>query len=84
MKTIVRKDNNISLYLFEDSVYVEIGADKTIIGNPATLYIDDCNTENSLLIENVTNPQDWRGWKYFYIDNKWSLNPDWIDPFPQV
>jgi hypothetical protein len=81
MKTITRNGSNVSLYLFEDSQFVGIAADKTTIGNPAILYIDDCNSSNVTLIENVTQPEGWTGCKYVYtVANGWQLNPDWIDP----
>jgi hypothetical protein len=78
MKTIVRKGTNVSLYLFDDSVYVDIAADKTTIGDPATLYIDDCTTANATLFEGVTTPEEWTGWKYLYTtESGWELNPNW-------
>ena len=81
MKTIVRKNNNLSLYLFDDSEFVDIAEDKTTIGNPPILYIDDCNSSNVTLFENVTSPENFRGWKYFYTDaDGWVLNPDWNPP----
>lgn len=81
MKTIVRNGTNVSLYLFDDSVYVDIAADKTTVGNPATLYIDDCTTENATLFEGVTHPEAWTGWKYLYTaEGGWVLNPDWNPP----
>ena len=46
MKTIVRKSDNISLYLFADDKEVTLESDKTVIGptdNP-DLYIADCNS----------------------------------------
>jgi len=79
MKTIVRKDSKISLYLFDNGEVVNINAENTTIGNPVKLVISDCNTSNATLVENVTDPGDWTGWKYLY-DNGWTLNPDWVDP----
>ena len=85
MKTIVRKDSNISLYLLENSEYVLIEADKTIVGNPVQFYVDDCTTSDALLFDNVTDPGDWQAWKYFYIEiDGWVLNPDWIPPLPPM
>ena len=81
MKTIVRNDNNISLYLFDDSEFVGIASDITTIGNPPILYIDDCNSSNVTLFENVTEPEGWIGWKYFYTtEDGWVLNPDYFPP----
>lgn len=78
MKTLVK--DNISLYVFEDTEVVNVGADKTIIGDPAQLIVSDCNSTDTVLHENVTTPpEDWVGWKYLYIDGVWSLNPKWRD-----
>jgi hypothetical protein len=81
MKTIVRNGTNVSLYLFDDSAYVDIAADKTTIGDPVQFYIDDCTTSNVTLFEGVTNPDEWTGWKYLYTaEGGWVLNPDWTPP----
>lgn len=81
MKTITRKSTNVSLYLFEDDVVVDFQSDKTIVGNPAQFIIDDCNSSNVTLFENVSTPDEWIGWKYFYTEaDGWVLNPDWNPP----
>lgn len=80
MKTIVKKENNISLYLFEDSVFLDITAKETVVGDPPTFVIGDCTIESATLFEGVTAPENWAGEKYFYDGNKWTLNPDWVDP----
>lgn len=78
MKTIVLKESNISLYLFDDSMYVLIDSQKTTIGDPVIYYVDDCNTENAILFEGVTQPEEWEVSKYFYTtEGGWVLNPDW-------
>jgi hypothetical protein len=83
MKTIVRNGTNVSLYLFEDSQFVDIAADKTTIGNPPILYVDDCDSSNVTLFEGVTEPENWTGWKYFYTAaDGWVLNPDYVPPTP--
>lgn len=83
MKTIVRKDTNVSLYLYDDEIVVDIQSDKTIVGDPPMLIIGDCDSSNAVLFENVSNPEDWQGWKYFYTDaDGWVLNPDWNPPTP--
>lgn len=80
MKTITRNDNNISLYLFADDKALDVQSDKTIVGDPEELIIGDCNSSNVTVHENVTEPDDWFGWKYFYDGTTWTLNPDWVDP----
>ena len=76
MKTLVK--DNFSLYVFQDVEVVNIAADKTTIGNPEQLIISDCNSTNSVMYENVSPPEDWSGCKYFYINNTWTLNPNWV------
>jgi len=80
MKTIVRKDNGISIWLFNDDVNIVIGPTKTQITNNFIRTIEDCDTSNSLMYENVTPPSDWFYHKYIYSNNTWSDNPNFVDP----
>jgi hypothetical protein len=81
MKALVRKESNIALYLFSDSETVAVAGDKTVIGDPATLIIADCTTENTTLFEGVDEPSEWTGCKYLYTaDGGWELNPDYVAP----
>ena len=89
MKTICRLPNfdtpNVSLYLFDDSVAVNIESDRTVVGPESNPYfvVLDCNTSNCILHEGVSDPGNWEGWKYFYTtQDGWELNPDWIPPAP--
>ena len=82
MKTIVRAGTNISLYLFDQNEEVTVYSDHISVGNPVRFNIGDCSSSNAILYENVSNPGDWSGWKYFYTpENGWALNPDWV-PLP--
>jgi len=81
MKTVVRKDTNVSLYLFPDSTTVVLEASQMQVGaNPIEFFVADCNTSNAVVYENVTDPSDWKGWKYLHDGTTWTLNPDWVDP----
>jgi len=78
MKTIVRKSDNISLYLFADDKEVTLESDKTVIGptdNP-DLYIADCNSSNVDVHTSVSNKTDYWGWKYKHDGSSWSVNSD--------
>jgi hypothetical protein len=78
MKTIVRKSDNISLYLFADDKEVTLESDKTVIGptdNP-DLYIADCNSSNVNVHTSVDNKSDYWGWKYKHDGSSWSVNSD--------
>jgi hypothetical protein len=80
MKTIVRLDNNISLYVFEDTTLIDVHEDKIIITSDEIMTISDCNSANTIVYENITAPDDWRGWKYFFDGSEWTLNEDWVEP----
>jgi hypothetical protein len=80
MKTITFNDSNVSVYLFADDKALDVQSDKIIVGDPEELIIGDCNSSNVTVHENVTEPDDWFGWKYFYDGTTWTLNPDWVDP----
>lgn len=80
MKTLIRKNTDISLYIFEDSEQINITEDHTEVGNPVNLIIADCSFDNVALIENVTPPTDWSGWKYTFVNNEFITNPNYVDP----
>ena len=81
MKTIIC-EMNCSKYLFADDKQLNITADHIEVGDPANLdfIIGDLNANNSTLIEGVTEPDDWYGFKYNYVNDAWELCPDWVDP----
>lgn len=78
MKTIIDK-SNCSKFLLDDNVTVEIRDDVTIVGNPVQFIVADLNTGNATVIENVTEPEDWYGCKYNYVNGAWELCPEWVD-----
>lgn len=80
MKTITFKSNNVSIYIFDDSVELIIGDENIVVGNPVQFIIADCNISNANLYENVTPPTDWAGHKYLFDGSNWLSNPSWIDP----
>jgi len=81
MKTIVCA-MNCSKYLFADDKQVTMKADCIEVGDPDNLdfIIGDLNSSNATLIEGVTEPDDWYGCKYNYVNGAWELCPDWVDP----
>ena len=79
MKTLINTESKVSLYLFADSETVDIQSNKTVVGDPETMIIADCNSSNSTLVEGVTEPTEWSGWKYLY-DGEWQSNPDYSAP----
>lgn len=78
MKTLTK--DSLSLYLFDDDKTLLIEPDKITVGDPAELIIGDCNSNNTVLHENVARPEGWIGGKYLYDGNTWALNPDWVEP----
>lgn len=71
MKTLIRNEDQISIYLFEDSVSLVVSEDSITIGNPVTKTIGDRNSNNTTLIEGITAPEDWSHWGYKYINGEW-------------
>ena len=80
--------NNLVYYLFEDDKEIERNENNTII-NPSLddsdyhkITIWDMNTNNSVLIENITYPdEEWHPQKYTYTnEDGFVLNADWVDP----
>ena len=78
MKTLTK--NNFSIYVFDDNKSLTITSDKITVGEPIEFIIDDCNSNNTVLHNNVTPPDDWIGHKYTFDGTTWTLNPDWVDP----
>ena len=85
MKTITENSTKLSRYLFEDSKSVSMGSKGITVGESLSpdFHIDDLNSTNATLTENVTDsPSDWKGGKYTYdpsADPKWVANSDWRD-----
>ena len=82
MKTIIENGTNCSKYLFADDEQVVMKDSHIEKGDPANLdfIIGDMNSSNATLIENVTEPDDYVGCKYNYVNGAWELCPDWVDP----
>lgn len=79
MKTILDAQN-CSKYLLEDDKNVTVKDDCIEVGSPVEFIIGDLNSSNATLIEGVTEPDDWYGCKYNYVNGAWELCSDWIDP----
>ena len=83
MKTIVENSTNLSKYLFENDMTLNIGSEEIAVGDPSNLdfYIGDLNSSNCTLHENVTNaPADWIGNKYTFDGTTWTQDSNWVDP----
>ena len=82
MKTIIENSTNCSKYLFADDKPVAMESDYIKIGDVDNLdfIVGDMDSSNATLIENVTEPDDWYGCKYNYVNGAWELCPDWVDP----
>lgn len=79
MKTIVRNDNNVSLYAFDDDKVVQVFDDRIEVGSPIEFIIGDCNAGNVTVFDNMPGLDDWYGWKYLVVNGQWALNPDFVD-----
>ena len=79
MKTII-DSYNCSKYLFADEKDVTVKVDCIEVGSPIEFIIGDLNSGNATVIEGVTEPDDWYGCKYNYVNGVWELCSDWVDP----
>jgi hypothetical protein len=82
MKTIIETATNSSKFLFDDDKQINITDAQINVGDPASLdfIIGSMNANNATLIEGVTEPDDYVGCKYNYVNDAWELCPDWVDP----
>ena len=79
MKTIVRKSDNVSLYLYPDDKEITLESNRVVIGptdNPE-LYIADCNSSNVDLHTGVDDKADFWGQKYKHDGSSWSVNTNY-------
>ena len=83
-QTITRNDGNVSLYVFDDSVNVDLSAtpNATVRNNGANgdFDIGDLNASNATLHTGVTAPDGWTGCKHTYDGSSWGLVSGWVDP----
>lgn len=79
MKTLIDIETNASICIYEDATVVTIQSDNILVGDPLQTTILDRFQSNTILVENVTPPVDWYGWKYLYVSNSWTLNPDFAE-----
>jgi hypothetical protein len=77
MKTLTK--DNLSIYIFSNDTKLEITHDHIVVGDPIQFIIADCNSQNTVLHENITPPEDWSGHKYFFDGIDWSTNSNWVD-----
>ena len=81
MKTIVETETKLSKYLLADDVAITATSETITVGDPPQFIIADLNSNNTTIVENVTNaPSDWAGNKYTLDGTTWAANPDWVDP----
>lgn len=83
MQTITADNkSNISCFIFEDDVVLDIQSDRIICPD---FHIGDLNSNNSTHHTGVTPPEDWDGCKYCFDGTTWTENPNWkvISPMPE-
>lgn len=78
MKTLTK--DNLSLYILDDATAVSMDTSSITVGDPVEFIIADCNSDDTVLHEGVTPPEDWVGHKYLFDGTTWTVNPDWVDP----
>lgn len=75
MKVIAQRDTNVVLYVFEDSQVITFTDGQMHLGDPVVDIVADCNLENCILYENISNvPADYQGWKYDFDGTTWTEN----------
>ena len=77
MKTLIETGTNISKYKFEDEDVVTVNDNNVVAPD---FIISDLNNSNCTIATGVTPPSDWVGCKYTFINNTWTLNPDYVEP----
>lgn len=82
MKLILSNEDKVVKYLFEDDKAVALSAAHIVVGDAASpdFIIGDMNSTNATLVEGVTEPSDWFGCKFKYVDNAWAEVEGWEDP----
>ena len=73
-QTITRNDGNVSVYVFDDSVNVDLSAtpNATVRNNGGNDFdIGDLNASNATLHSGVTAPSGWMGGKHTYDGSSW-------------
>ena len=83
-QTITKNDGNVSLYLFDDDVEVNLSAtpNATVRNNGANgdFDIGDLNSSNATLHTGVTAPDGYKAGKHTYDGSSWGLVSGWVDP----
>jgi len=77
MKTIVISPENVSLFLLEDSVQLDVQPDHIYSANH-NATITFLNASNCAIHEDVNAPVDWAPEKYLFDGVTWSANPDYV------
>ena len=82
-QTITKNDGNVSLYLFDDDVEVNLSAtpNATVRNNGDNNFdIGDLNSSNATLHTGVTAPDGYKAGKHTYDGSSWGLVSGWVDP----
>ena len=78
MKIIVDNETNITRYLFNNDIILEVTENGIIVGDPVEYMIGDMNSSNSTIYENIIDiPEDYCVSKYKYDGSSWYLNEDY-------
>ena len=65
-------------YVYADDKTLTVTTTKITVGDPPELIIADLNSNNSTIVESVTNvPSDYYGDKYDYDSGTWTKRSDW-------
>lgn len=91
MKTVVYLETNESRFLEKDDAVITLSEDFISING---LNVLDLNSENCVVCDAGTPPEDWEGNKYFFTpESGWELKPEgweypkpegWVDPITEL
>ena len=67
-------------YVYPDDKTLTVTSEQITVGDPPELIIADLNSNNSTIVESVTNvPSDYYGDKYDYDSGTWTKRSEWND-----
>jgi len=81
MKTIIMNKDSTSSDIFPDDKILNITNQRTIVGLPVEHILENVSSLNSIIVSNVTPPDDWDALKYKYVEGEWISNSGYVEPY---
>ena len=77
MKAVIRKSDQLSVFVFDDNESLSFSENSLVTSRFVAVDISEQDYE---IVSVANKPEDWTGGKYFWKNNAWELDPDWVDP----